>query len=59
MTANNETQRTAESLSAYVSPDDIEMTRKEFLFTVATRILDDLGIPHQLGGINPNEVTDG
>lgn len=46
--------RTPESLVWYVSPDDHELTRKEFLFTVATRILDDLGIPHELESIDPN-----
>jgi len=49
-----ENLRTTESLEFYVAPDDGELTRKEFLFTVATRILDDLGIPHDLDSINPN-----
>ena len=47
--------RTPESLAFYVSTDDGELTRKEFLFTVATRILDDLGIDHNLNNIDPNE----
>lgn len=49
-----ETQRTSTSLGSYVAPDDVELTRKEFLFAVATRILDDLGIPHELTKIDPN-----
>lgn len=33
---------TVESLAAYVTADDAELTHKQFLFAVATRILDDL-----------------
>jgi hypothetical protein len=43
-----ENRRTVQSLALYVAPDDGILTRKEFLFTVATRILDDLGISHGL-----------
>lgn len=41
-------ERTAESLAPYVSGDDLELSRAEFLFAVATRILDDLHIEHGL-----------
>lgn len=41
-------ERTAESLASYVSGDDAELSREEFLFAVATRILDDLRVPHEL-----------
>ena len=42
------------ALSNYVTKDDHELTHKEFLFCVATRILDELGILHNLESINPN-----
>jgi hypothetical protein len=32
------------SLASYVSADDVSMDRKDFLRTVAARILDDLGV---------------
>jgi hypothetical protein len=41
-------ERTAESLASYVSGDDAELSRGEFLFMVATRILDDLHVSHKL-----------
>ena len=49
----------SKSLASYVSADDLDLTRKEFLFTVATRILDDLSIPHELSSIVPNGYLKG
>lgn len=33
-----------QSLASFVSPEDVGMPRKEFLRTVAARILDDIGV---------------
>src|SRR6266478_1187914 len=39
---------TPESLTVYVTADDAELSRKQFLFAVVTRILDDLKVEHHL-----------
>lgn len=48
--ADPERHRSAVTLEPYVSGDDGELSRKQFLFAVATRILDDLGLSHNLEG---------
>ena len=47
---------TTDDLVPYISGDDVDIGHRTFLFRVATRILDDLGISHSLHTIDPENL---